>query len=60
MQAVILAAGRGTRMRELCDSCPKPMVPILGKPLLEWRLETLPTEITEVIITTPIICNCVI
>jgi NDP-sugar pyrophosphorylase family protein len=28
------------------------MVPILGKPLLEWRLETLPTEITEVIITT--------
>ncbi len=51
MQAVILAAGRGTRMRELCDSCPKPMVLILGKPLLEWRLETLPAEITEVIIT---------
>ncbi len=50
MQAVILAAGLGTRMRELCHDCPKPMVRILGKPLLEWRLETLPSEIDEVIL----------
>ena len=50
MQAVILAAGLGTRMRELCHDCPKPMVRILGKPLLEWRLETLPSDIDEVIL----------
>lgn len=50
MQAVILAAGRGTRMRELCHDCPKPMVRLLGKPLLEWRLQTLPEEIAEVIL----------
>ncbi len=37
-------------MRELCHDCPKPMVRILGKPLLEWRLETLPSEIDEVIL----------
>ena len=34
-KAVILAAGRGTRMRELTDELPKPMIPVHGKPILE-------------------------
>jgi mannose-1-phosphate guanylyltransferase len=37
-QAVILAAGLGTRLRPLTDSCPKPMLPINGKPLLEHTI----------------------
>jgi len=35
MKAVILAAGKGTRMRELTDARPKPMLPVQGKPILE-------------------------
>ncbi len=38
-QAVILSAGLGTRLRPLTDKIPKVMMPILGKPLLEWHLE---------------------
>lgn len=34
-KAVILAAGRGTRMRELTDDLPKPMIPVNGTPILE-------------------------
>ena len=51
MQAVILAAGRGTRMGTITESIPKPMIPILGKPLLEWKLEALPKQVEEVVIT---------
>lgn len=35
MKAVILAAGKGTRMRELTDELPKPMLSVQGKPILE-------------------------
>jgi histidinol-phosphate phosphatase family protein len=38
-QAVILAGGRGTRMRPITDDRPKPMVPILGRPFLEYQIE---------------------
>lgn len=37
-QAVILSAGYGTRMRELTADLPKPMLPLFGKPMLEWQL----------------------
>jgi D-glycero-D-manno-heptose 1,7-bisphosphate phosphatase len=40
-QAVILAGGRGTRLKPLTDSRPKPMVEIHGKPFLEYQIEQL-------------------
>jgi MurNAc alpha-1-phosphate uridylyltransferase len=41
LPAIILAAGRGKRMRPLTDACPKPMLAVRGKPLLQWTLEAL-------------------
>lgn len=39
--AVLLAAGRGTRMRDLTNDLPKPMIPVQGKPILQHILEGL-------------------
>lgn len=50
MQAVILAAGQGLRLRPLTEKIPKGLVPILGKPLLEYTLHTLPSTVREVFI----------
>ena len=38
---MLLAAGRGERMRPLTDSCPKPLLNVQGKPLMQWHLEAL-------------------
>ncbi len=51
MQAVILAGGQGTRMRTVNSDIPKSMLPINGKPLLEYQIEFLKSYgITDIIL----------
>jgi N-acetyl-alpha-D-muramate 1-phosphate uridylyltransferase len=48
--AMIFAAGRGERMRPLTDSCPKPLLPVGGKPLIVWQIERLAAAGVRVIV----------
>jgi MurNAc alpha-1-phosphate uridylyltransferase len=51
MKAMILAAGRGERMRPLTDHTPKPLLEVRGKPLIHWHLERLAAAgVNEVVI----------
>lgn len=53
MKALILAAGRGERMRPLTDHLPKPLLEVRGKPLVAWHLEALARAgVHEVVINT--------
>lgn len=50
MQAVIMAAGEGKRMRPLTLERPKPLIEVSGRPIIEHILDALPAEVDEVII----------
>jgi NDP-sugar pyrophosphorylase family protein len=52
MDAVILAAGRGTRLKEQTEHMPKPLISVLGRPILERILESLPAAIEKIFIVT--------
>lgn len=52
-QAIVLAAGRGERMRPLTDTCPKPLLQVQGQPLLQWHLRALARAgVTDVVVNT--------
>lgn len=51
MRALILAAGRGERMRPLTSDMPKPLLRVAGKPLIDWHIEALARAgITELVV----------
>jgi MurNAc alpha-1-phosphate uridylyltransferase len=53
LPALILAAGRGERMRPLTDATPKPLLPVRGRPLIEWHLVALARAgVRDVVINT--------
>jgi len=50
MDAIILTAGKGTRLHPLTKKLPKPLFPIAGKPILKHILDSFPKKVTRVII----------
>ena len=53
MKAIILAGGRGKRLKPVTDYVPKPLVPIKNIPIIEWQIRYLKKfGINEVIICT--------
>ena len=52
MDAIILAAGLGTRLRPHTLTTPKPLLPIRGRPILDWTLGALPEAVGRVVVVT--------
>ena len=52
MDAILLCAGLGTRLRPHTLTTPKPLLPIQGRPILDWTLGALPKGVDRVIVVT--------
>jgi N-acetyl-alpha-D-muramate 1-phosphate uridylyltransferase len=44
LQCVVLAGGKGTRMRPLTETIPKALIPVLGRPFVDWQLQLLAAQ----------------
>lgn len=52
MDAVLLAAGLGTRLRPHTEKTPKPLLPVQGRPILDWTLGALPKAVDRIVVVT--------
>ncbi len=52
MDAILLAAGLGTRLRPHTEKTPKPLLLVQGRPILDWILGALPTSVDRIIVVT--------
>jgi len=52
MDAIILAAGLGTRLRPHTLTTPKPLLPVRGRPILDWTLAALPDAVNRIVVVT--------
>jgi bifunctional UDP-N-acetylglucosamine pyrophosphorylase/glucosamine-1-phosphate N-acetyltransferase len=50
MDAIILAAGLGTRLRPHTLTTPKPLLPVQGRPILDWTLAALPAAVQRIVV----------
>jgi mannose-1-phosphate guanylyltransferase/phosphomannomutase len=58
MKAVIMAGGEGTRLRPLTSNCPKPMLPLANRPMMEHIIELLKRHgVDEIVVTVAFLAN---
>jgi NDP-sugar pyrophosphorylase family protein len=50
MDCIILAAGKGTRLRPHTNTVPKPLLPVQGRPILDWIIGALPSQVDRLVV----------